>query len=77
MEYRRGRMTQEYRKPWGSATFEAPSQANPLIHSGASMQSRYIAGLCAAVLSVGLTGSRADQPLNVRLGWRPIQKLIR
>ena len=33
------------------------------------MLSRYIAGLCAAFITAGLTGPRADQPLNVRLGY--------
>jgi hypothetical protein len=32
------------------------------------MPPRYIAGLCAAFLSAGLTVPRVDQPLNVRLG---------
>jgi predicted glycoside hydrolase/deacetylase ChbG (UPF0249 family) len=40
------------------------------------MQSRYIAGLCAAVLSAGMTGTRAEQPLNVRLGYPADSKLL-
>jgi len=40
------------------------------------MHSRYIAGLCAAVLSAGMTGTGADQPLNVRLGYAADSKLL-
>src|SRR5687768_306851 len=40
------------------------------------MTSRYIAGLCAAVFSAGLTGPRTDQPLNVRLGYPADSKLL-
>src|SRR2546425_661433 len=40
------------------------------------MQSRYIAGLCAAVFSAGMTGTGADQPLNVRLGYPADSKLL-
>ena len=40
------------------------------------MQSRYIAGVCAAVLSAGMTGTGADQPLNVRLGYPADSKLL-
>ena len=40
------------------------------------MRSRYIAGFCAALLSAGLTGPRADQPLNVRLGYPAGSKLL-
>ena len=40
------------------------------------MRHRYLAGLCAAVLSAGLTGPRADQPLNVRLGYPADSKLL-
>lgn len=40
------------------------------------MQSRCIAGLCAVFISAGLTGSRTDQPLNVRLGYPADSKLL-
>ena len=40
------------------------------------MRSRYIAGLCAAFLTAGMTGPRADQPLNVRLGYPADSKLL-
>jgi predicted glycoside hydrolase/deacetylase ChbG (UPF0249 family) len=40
------------------------------------MRSRYLAGLCAAVLTAGMTGPRADQPLNVRLGYPASAKLL-
>ena len=40
------------------------------------MQSRYIAGLCATFMTAGLTGPRADQPLNVRLGYPAGSKLL-
>ena len=40
------------------------------------MQSRLIAGLCAAFITAGLTGPRADQPLNVRLGYPADSKLL-
>ena len=42
------------------------------------MRSRYIAGLWAALLSVGLTGPLrpSDQPLNVRLGYPADSKLL-
>ena len=40
------------------------------------MHSRYIAGLCAAMLSAGMTGSRFEQPLNVRLGYPADSKLL-
>ena len=40
------------------------------------MPSRYIAGLCVAFLSAGLTSSHADQPLNVRLGYPADSKLL-
>ena len=40
------------------------------------MQSRYIARLCAAFITAGLTGPRTDQPLNVRLGYPADSKLL-
>src|SRR5258705_12975067 len=40
------------------------------------MQSRLIAGVCAAVLSAGMTGTGADHPLNVRLGYPADSKLL-
>ena len=40
------------------------------------MRSRYLAGLCAAVLTAGMTGPRVDQPLNVRLGYPADAKLL-
>ena len=39
-------------------------------------RSRYIAGLCAAFMTAGLTGPRVDQPLNVRLGYPAGSKLL-
>src|SRR5256886_2656216 len=41
-----------------------------------TMQSRLIAGLCAAFITAGLTGPRPDQPLNVRLGYPADSKLL-
>ena len=40
------------------------------------MESRLITGLCAAFITAGLTGPRADQPLNVRLGYPADSKLL-
>lgn len=40
------------------------------------MRSRYVAGLCAAMLTAGMTGPRIDQPLNVRLGYPTDAKLL-
>ena len=40
------------------------------------MQLRFLAGLCAAVLSAGLTSARVDQPLNVRLGYPAGSRLL-
>lgn len=42
------------------------------------MPARHIASLCAAFLTLGLTGGgpRTDQPLNVRLGYPAASKLL-
>ena len=40
------------------------------------MHSRYVAGLCASVLTAGMTGPVLDQPLNVRLGYPADAKLL-
>ncbi|HET8712410.1 MAG TPA: polysaccharide deacetylase family protein [Gemmatimonadales bacterium] len=40
------------------------------------MHSRYIAGLCATLLTALPTGTRVDQPLNVRLGYPASAKLL-
>src|SRR5256884_607017 len=60
----------------GSATFGAASQSNTDHIRSPTMQSRYIAGLCAAVFSAGMSGTGADQPLNVRLGYPADSKLL-